>query len=318
MFRSLIAVVICALPVGVSAQDLESALGQARTYVEAHRYQDVIDLLAPFDDLTEVEARYAVNAEIGRAHFHLGDYAAADAAFRAAVLLRPQRVETALYLQATSYLTGNREQAYAIFREVIASGATDLHLAVSLPGERLFLGDREVWQILDELSRPLEVDPDRGSVLGVELGQPRREVETTLGVESGDEEDSALSASAGPYLTWVFVFDADDTLAQITLYNEHLYRYTPFRLELAPGLDWRAGPAEATSTLGAPTSTATAEDGLVVMSWTRGTVRLGLEFAPPRTPAPPGVDPEKPALRVVRISTRTSLETETPSDSMSS
>ncbi|MEE4273583.1 MAG: tetratricopeptide repeat protein [Thermoanaerobaculales bacterium] len=311
MFRSLLAAALCTLPTGALAQDLEGALDRARTLVEAHRYQEVIDLLTPFDDLTEAEARYAVTAEIGRAHFHLGDYAAADAAFRSAVLLRPQRVETALYLQATSYLLGNREQAYAIFREVIASGATDLHLAVSLPGERLFLSDREVWKILDELSRPLEVDPDRGSVLGVELGQSRREVETSLGVDSGGEEDSALSASAGPYLTWVFVFDADDRLGQITLYNEHLYRYTPFRLELAPGLDWQAGPAEATSTLGAPASTATVEDGLVVMSWIRGHVRLGLEFAPPRTPVPPGMDAEKPALRVVRISAQRPVETGT-------
>lgn len=303
MLRSLVTVLACITATGAWAQDLEGALEQSRELVEAHRYQDVIDLLSPFDDLQDPESRYAIAAEKGRAYFHLGDYTAADRVFREAVLLRPQRVETALYYQATSYLTGNREQAYAIFREIITSGATDLHLAVSLPGERLFLADPEVWSILDELARPLKIDPNRGSVLGVELGQPRTEVERGLGVGSG-AVDSSLSAGAGPYLTWVFVFDENGKLGQITLHNEHLYRYTPYRIRLTENLDWRATPTDATRALGAPASTATTDDGLVVMAWDREGFRLTLEFAVPRPPAPPGFDPEVPALRVVRMTVR--------------
>jgi hypothetical protein len=67
------------------------------------------------------------------------------------------------------------------------------------------------------------------------------------------------------------------------------------------GLDWRATPASATRSLGAPTSTTATEDGLVLMIWRRGSVKLTLEFAPPRQPVPPGFEPGKPALRVVRM-----------------
>lgn len=296
----MVTLLLCTVAAGTWAQDLEGALEQTRELVQEHRYQDVIDLLAPFAELDDAEDRYVVMAETGRAYFHLGDYPAADIAFREAVRLRPQRVETALYLEASSYLVGEREQAYAIFREVIKSGATDLHLAVTLPGERLFMADPEVWSILDEFGTTVAIDVDRGSVLEVELGMPREETERRLGSGSADT-NTALTARAGPYLTWVFGFDENGSLGQIMLHNEHLYRYTPYRLQLMDGLDWRATPASATSALGAPESTTATEDGLVLMIWQRENVKLTLDFAPPRRPAPPGFEPGKPALRIVRM-----------------
>jgi len=295
-----VTILLITIATGAWAEDFQGALDRARVLAQEHRYQDVIDLLAPFAERQDTEDRYVVNAEIGRAYFHLGDYPAADIAFREAVRLRPQRVETALYLEASSYLLGEREQAYAIFREVIRSGATDLHLAVTLPGERRFLADPEVWSILDELSTTLAVDVNHGTVLEVKLGMPRAETQRLLGSDSA-HTDTALTARAGPYLTWVFGFDESGSLAQIMLHNEHLYRYTPFRLQIMDGLDWSATPSAATAALGAPTSTTATEDGLVLMVWHRRSTKLTLDFAPPRQPIPPGFESGKPALRVVRM-----------------
>jgi tetratricopeptide (TPR) repeat protein len=295
-----IAVICIALAVPCSGQDLEAALEQARQLVAHHQYRDVIDILEVFDDLEDAESRYIVAAELGRAHFHLGDYAAADQEFRRAVSLRPQRPETALYLQATSYLTGNRDQAFAILREILASGATDLYLAVTLPGERLFLADPEVWSIIGELSRPVAVDVERGALLDCEMGLSRPEVARRLGA-SADASGDALTAHAGPYLSWVFAFDSAGDLNRIMLHNEHLYRYTPFRLRFSEQLDWTATPAAATRALGAPSSTATADGNVVIMIWDRDAVRLTFEFAPPRLPAPPCLSADEPALRVVRL-----------------
>lgn len=287
----------------VSAQQLEPPVERARELGREHRYAEVVELLEPFLGVDDPEDRYIVMAELGRARFHLGDYAGADALLVEAVALRPQRVETALYLEATSYLTGKSERAYAIFREIVASGATDLYLAVTLPGERRFLADPAVQSILDELKRVVEVDIETGGAFGVEIGQPQEEVERRLGAPAAPP-GSALTARAGPYLTSVYGFDEAGALAHIMLHNEHLLRYTPFRLRLSDELDWRSPPESATRALGAPISTAASEDGIVVMVWERETVRLTLEFGPPRPPAPPGLAADGPVLRVVRIEAR--------------
>ncbi len=300
---STLAIVTATTAVG---QDLERTVGpaleQARQLVAQHRYSEVIELLEPFAQLDDPETQYAVSSELGRAHFHLGDYSTADALFRNAVRLRPRRVESALYLEATSYLTGHREQAYRILREVLASGATDLYLAVTLPGERAFLADSEVRRILGDMSRPIDIDIDRGSVLGVEIGNSRADVEQELSIDPGPAPpSSALTASAGPYLTWAFGFGDDGALLEIIVYNEHLLRYTPYRMSLGRGLDWRATPATATRTLGAPTSTSHDGDDVAVMAWNRGGIELTLEFAPPREPTPPGIDGPGPMLQVLRM-----------------
>lgn len=298
----LIAVILTYLIVigATPATDLDPVLDQARQLVREHRYREVIELLTHFEDLDDPEAQYVIAAEIGRAHYHLGDYHAANTALRRAVALRPQRIETALYFEATSYLIGDRDQAYVIFREIIASGATDLYLAVTLPGENAFLADPVVWEILDELATTVEVDLDRGTMRGVELGQQRTLVEEQLGAPS-DISGGALTARAGPFLTWAFGFDESGKLAQIMVHNEHLIRYTPYRLDLGSGLNWRSTPEIATSTLGAPLSTSTEGDDLVVMVWLRDQVRITLEFARMRPPVPPGVNADRPVLRVVRM-----------------
>ncbi len=301
VIRTVAFILACLTGFGVvAARDLESALDQARQLGQEHRYSDVIELLTHFQDLEDPEAQYVLAAEIGRAHYHLGDYQTANSYFRRAVILRPQRVETALYLQATSYLTGDREQAYVIFREIVAGGATDLYLAVTLPGERIFLADPVVWKILDELATPVEVDVDRGSVFDIELGQTRADVERRLGAEIASTGD-ALTARAGPNLTLAYGFDASGTLSQIMLHNQHLLRYTPYRLHIGPDLDSRATPAMATAALGAPKSTSTSGDEIVIMVWLRQRLRLTLEFAPPPAPAPPGLAADKPILRVVKM-----------------
>ncbi len=291
----------------VAAQDLEPALERARELGQQHRYEEVIELLAHFEGMEDPEAQYVVAAEIGRAQFHLGNYGAANLEFRKAVALRPQRVETALYLQATSYLIGDRDQAYAIFREVVASGATDLYLAVTLPGERAFLSDPVVWSILDELATPVVVDLDRGALLGVELGQTQASVESRFGAAPATTGDT-LTARAGPYLTWAFGFDDEGKLTRVMMQNEHLLRYTPYRLQVGSSIDARSTPEAATAALGAPASTSVDGDDLVVMVWLRGELRLTLEFATPRSPAPPGAPADRPMLRVVRIE---SVEPET-------
>lgn len=295
-----ITILLLTLSGPVCAQDFNAALEHARKLAEEHKYRDVIEVLGPFGSLADSEDRYIVAAELGRAYFHLGDYSAADTAFRQAVTLRPKRAETALYLQATSYLTGNRAQAYIIFRELIASGATDLHLAVSLPGERIFLADPEVWSILDELSRPVDVDFEQGALLDVEMGMQQPEVERRLRASPGPAGE-ALTARAGPHLTWVFAFDENHALAQIMLHNEHLYRYTPYRLRFSDEFDWQATPAAATRALGAPVSTQQSGEEIVIMVWDRETVRLTLEFALPRLPTSPDLATDKAVLRVVRM-----------------
>lgn len=291
---------ILALAAPSTAQEFEPALEHARELAREHNYNDVLEVLTPFEDLEGSEAQYVLAAEIGRAHYHLGDYEAANQAFRRAVGLRPQRVETALYLQATSYLLGDHAQAYAIFREILKSDATDLFLAVTLPGERTFLADPAVWEILDELATVVDVDVDRGSLLGVTIGDPRAEVERTLGVGSSSPGET-LTARAGPHLTWAFGFDEHEILSQIMLHNDNLVRYTPYRLELSNNLDWRSAPAAATSALGAPESTSTSGVEVVVMVWRRGDLRLTLEFAHPRPPVPLKFEPDNLVLRVIRM-----------------
>jgi len=99
----------------------------------------------------------------------------------------------------------------------------------------------------------------------------------------------------------VYGFDDSGALSQIMLHSQHLLRYTPYRLQLGPDLDSRSTPEIATAALGAPESTSTSGDEIVVMVWLSDRVRLTLEFAPPRTPLPPGVAADRPVLRVVRM-----------------
>ena len=300
--RRIITILLVLLPWnGVRGEDLETALERAREAARSHRYADVITILTPFNALVDPESRYITAAEIGRALFHLGKYEAADRAFREAVRLHPERAETAVYLEATSYLMGHREQAMTIFRAVLASGAKDLYLAVTLPGEQQFLADPEVQSILAEHAVVLDVDVEKARLMGITLGDSRARVTAALSARSSDPTAAALTAHAGPALIWAFVFDREQRLSEIILQAENLLRYTPYRLHMGNEVDWRATPAIAASFWGPPTEMITLADDGVAMIWDFDSHRLTLDFARPRHPRPPEVAEGAAALRSVRL-----------------
>ena len=300
--NAILTLLFTALPSGHSAaSDFETALERAREAGLSHRYHEVIEVLTPFNADVNPEVRYITAAEIGRANFHLGRYEEAHHAFREAVRLHPERAETAIYLEATSYLMGNSDQAYAILREILKSGAFDLYLAVTLPGERRFLADPRVQEIIEEFSITLEADVERARILGVELGDSRSDAVARLAAQSSDPGAPALTASAGPALIWAFVFDADQQLEEILLQAENLYRYTPYRLKFDEENDWRLTPAAAIASLGPPIETAVSQDGGIVIAWDFAGHRLTMDFGQPRSPRPPDLPEGAAMLRTVQL-----------------
>ena len=303
---------LCLAAPAAGAEDRESALQRAREAASTQRYGEVIEILTPFNSIEDPEWRYISAAELGRAYFHLGRYLEAHRAFREAVSLHPERVESAIYLQATSYLVGDREQALMIFEEILKSGARDLYLAVTLPGEQRFLADPEVRAILAEHAVVLEVDIEDASVLQVALGDSRDRVEKALGAGSSDGSAATLTASAGPAVIWAFVFDTDLRLVEIVLQAENLSRYTPYRLHLDDAVDWRATPAAAMAAWGPPTTTTATADRGLTMTWDMPNHRLALGFASPRE-SRLAKHPEGAAkLRTVTLS----VQSEPPPDRM--
>jgi tetratricopeptide (TPR) repeat protein len=242
-----------------------------------------------------VAERYAVAAELGRAWFHLGDYSTAYAFLARAAALEPRRIETALYLEASAFLTGRRRQALAIFEEVVRSGAPDLYLAVTLPGERSFLADPEVRH-----ARPISMSLHHGTFEGIRPGQQRRSVEDALGVRSPDPSSPTLVARAGPEMIWAFRFSQAGTLEEIAVRAELLLRYTPYRLRFAGGLDWSLGPEQAIAELGPAGSTTTAE-GSLALAWDLPDLSLSLVFGRPTGPVPPTLGGDHLVLQLVRI-----------------
>ncbi len=284
-----------------SGEDFEDALQRARSAAEAHRYQEAIEILTPFNSAEDPDRRYITAAEIGRAYFHMGQYKPADSAFRQAVRLHPEYVETAVYLEATSFLLGNRGQALLILEELLASGAIDLYLAVTLPGERAFLADPEVQSVINRHARALDLDPLAGTFNGIALGDSRADVVAALSAHSPDPSKPTLSASAGPAVIWAFQFDGADRLAEVILQTDNLSRYTPYRLRIGDGLDWRATPAAAVAALGPPRTMKPADDGSMAASWDYPNHRLTLFFATPREPRPDGVPEGAAMIRAAQI-----------------
>lgn len=287
-----------------AAEDFEDALAAAREAALNHRYNQVIDILTPFNSVDDPEKRYITAAEIGRAYFHLGRYSEAHRAFREAVTLHPERAESAIYLEATSYLVGDRNQAYTIFRELLKSGARDLYLAVTLPGERTFAGDPQVQAILDEYLQPLEVDLERAEILGLRLGEDRDKAVRVLDARSSNPTAAALTASAGPALIWAFVFDDGRRLDEVVLQAENLLRYTPYRLDFGNQIDWRVTPASAIAIWGPPNRTEESVDGGIAVGWSRPTFDMTLEFGRPRAPQPQGITEGTAMLRSVQLKRR--------------
>lgn len=285
---------------------LGTSLEKAENLARQHRYLDVIDTLEPFlddepaDHIPNQALRYALLAELGRASFHLGRYSDAYDLSRRAVALQPRRVESALYLQASAFLTGRRDQAMHIFREVVRSGAPDLYLAVTLPGERRFLADAEAWSIVEQHAQPLSVKLTERVFEGVRLGMKRGVVESSLGVRSPDPTSVTLMARAGPRPIWAFRFSAEHELIEVSLHAENLLRYTPYRLRLDNDLGWQAEPGQIMAVLGPADATSSTSDG-VQLSWRRSGQILDVIFGRPTGPVPPGLDHEQLLLQMVRF-----------------
>ena len=160
--------------------DFDTALAQARETAQRHRYEETIEVLLPFSSSDDPEIRYIAAAEIGRAYFHLGRYEPANRAFREAVALHPERVETAHTSRPrrTSRETRSRP---SYFEDHLRGGARDLYLAVTLPGTRRFLAEPEVQAILARHAVPFEVDVREAVSMGVRLGDSHDAVVKRLG-----------------------------------------------------------------------------------------------------------------------------------------
>ena len=233
------------------------------------------------DDLSD-QTSWEIAAETGRAAFHLGQYRKAHLLFKRVVQARPIVMEPALYLEATSYLLGDQRQAFVIFEAILQSGAQDLYLAVTLPGEKRFLGEPEIQELLKRHAQPLVVRPASATVQGVRLGQNRSMIAESLGIDAPPDE-STLAARAGPFLTWILSFDADDQLQEVVLNAEHLRRYTPFILDLAGGISWTSTPITCISSLGGEHRSSTTSGGALILTWDFSEASLDLVFSRPDT-----------------------------------
>ncbi|HSO23901.1 MAG TPA: hypothetical protein VLT81_13395 [Chondromyces sp.] len=287
--------------VGDGAESFVAALQRAREAALAHRYTEVIDTLTPFSSAADPEVRYTATAEIGRAWYHLGAYPVANRAFREAVAIHPDRAETAIYLLATSHLTGDTEQALMVLGALLASGARDLYLAVTLTGTRRFFQDPEIVDLLERHAVPLEVRIETGSVMAATLRDSRERVLEALGVGGDAGGGRSLTAEAGPALIWAFLFDRDEHLSEIVLHAQNLLLYTPYRLQFGGGIDWRASPAAAIAAWGPPFSSRPSEDGGVEMSWEFGDHLMTVEFARPGAYEPADRPPGAAMIRLVRF-----------------
>jgi hypothetical protein len=295
-----VAFIVCS-GIPAPARTVPETLETVRSLVVEHRFQEAVDLLEPLWRTNENrETRYVLAAELGRAHFHLGNYRTAHDYLRQAVILHPERIESALYLLATSYVLGNHDQALSILQEVLRSGARDLYLAVTLPGERSFLADPAVWAVLEQHSVPLDVEAAEGSVGSVRLGQQRSQVVSALGIPTGVTSKAEVSARAGPYAIWSFAFDEHDTLVGITLSIENIVKYTPYRPHIG-GLEWRTTVAELLATLGPPATTRSLGEDLLEMTFLEGSTKVSMVFGQPRPPRPPAAPADAAMLLVVQL-----------------
>jgi tetratricopeptide (TPR) repeat protein len=279
----------------------EAALDRAREAAAQHRYGNVIEMLTPFSGSADPEIRYTATAEVGRAWYHLGAYPAANQAFREAVAIHPDRVETAIYLLATSHIVGDEEQARLVLGALLESGARDLYLAVTLAGKTSFLADPEMRKIIERHAIPLEVRAESGTVMDVSLGDTREQVLATLGVAPENRSARSLTAEAGPAMTWAFLFDPEQRLNEIVLHIQNLLEYTPYRPRFGGGVDWSSSPAAVIAAWGAPPQAVPERENSISMSWDFPGHRLTVEFARPGAYPPPDHSAGAAVMRTVRL-----------------
>jgi tetratricopeptide (TPR) repeat protein len=301
-FAHVVAMILLVGTIG-RCEDFDAALSRARDNAEHHRFSEAIEILLPFFGSDDPEVKYITAAELGRAYFHLGRYEPANRAFREAVAIHPEQPETAIYLEASSYLIGDTKQAYLIFEELLRSGARDLYLAVTLPGSRRFLADPEVQAILVRHAIPLEVDAGAASVMGVALGDTHDAVIKRLAAAAADPTARTLTAEAGPAVIWAFAFDDQQRLTEIVLYAGNLLDFTPYRLHFADGIDWTATPAAAIAVWGPPTAILFGDDSSVGMTWSFGDHHVTVNFGPGGAARPPDLPEGAAMIRTVRLGT---------------
>jgi len=287
------------------SRDPRRALEEARQAAEAQDFQTALEALRPYlgGDLSK-PLDWEITAEAGRAAFSLGQLEEARSLLRLAVAARPTVAETAVYLEAVSYLLGDRKQALMIFEALLQGHVPDLYLAVTLPGETRFLADPDVRALLKRYAIPLEVEADSGNCLGLHLGQSRNEVIAALGL--APVSDSVLMARAGPELIWVLSFDRLGMLREVVLHADHLRRYTPYRLALglsetpaAKKLGWLSRPQEVIAVLGAPAGKDREADGALRLRWDFPGHSLEMIFT-----GVPGDDFSRGHLQLLRLSTQ--------------
>lgn len=297
---------IPAFPAGSENQpkrDPAAALEEARQALEAKNSTEALRILEPHlgGDLNN-PVDWEITAEAGRAAFEAGKLEQARTLLRQAVSARPSVPETAVYLEAASYLLGDRRQALMIFEALLKSGAPDLYLAVSLPGEVRFLTDPDVRALLKKYAKPLDIRPDRGELLGLHLGQARAEITAALKIPPS--EDRVLMARAGPELILLFSFDELGMLDEAVLHADHLQRYTAYKLELHPpgpttgstSLGWDTHPENAIEVLGPPEAQSREVDGALKIRWSWPDSLLELIFE-----GVPGSDFSKGHLQLIRL-----------------
>jgi tetratricopeptide (TPR) repeat protein len=299
--QALVQIVLLVGAVG-RCEDFDAALVHAREAAQRHRYAETIEILQPYASSDDSEIMYITAAEIGRAYFHLGRYQAANRAFRQAVTIHPEIPETAIYLEASSYLTGDTHQAYLIFEELLRSGARDLYLAVTLPGNRRFLAEPEVQALLAKYAVPLEVDVRQATIMGVSLGDSHEDVIATSGATAADSTARTLTAEAGPAVLWVFAFDSEQRLEETVLNAANLVDYTPYRMQFAAGIDWTATPAAAIAAWGLPTSTSTDSETGLSATWDFGDHYLTVTFGTAGALRPPEAPQGAAMIRSLRLS----------------
>ncbi len=301
--RTIVTVVVLLLATAALAETgIRDTLDRAQELSRAHRYAQVITLLEPVaarKDLPDPD-RFEALSEIGRAQFHLGRYREAYHTLAKALRLQPRSAEAALYFEAAAWATGRRKQALSVFETLLASGASDLYLAVTLPGARAFLADPAVWDVLERHERPLVVDVRHGIALGAPLGETKDAVLAVL-PGSPPETGKGLVLHAGPKVVWAIRFGESGRFSEIVIDCQNLLRYTPYRLQFASSLDWRMTPEAARIVLGKPVSDETVADGGRVLTWKFGPFQTSMEFGSPEAPRPAVIPADSIMLRMLRM-----------------
>lgn len=278
-------------------------LQRAAELARSHRYAEVIKFLEPLEAVAELDTpeQFELDAELGRALFHMGRYPEAYRHLAAALAIQPRRMEIGVYLEAAAWATGRRNEALKIFDGILASGARDLYLPVTLPGERSFLADPRVWQILDRHRQSLALDLATGSLGPATLGDSRSRVVAAFHLPPNLASKPVITARAGPAVLWILRFDERQRLDDILIDVQHVARYSPYRLEGPSGLGARWTPAQAMVRLGSPTSSESGPDGTIILRWRSDTAVAVLEFGTPPAPPSPGISPGAASLLMVRL-----------------